>query len=67
LANKKHLLDSIDETLEWIESTDQVVDAGEYSSKQKIVEQLANPILREAYAGRSSSSHSDFDFDDNEL
>jgi heat shock protein 5 len=61
-ADKKELEDMIDETLDWMEENPEA-DADEYKEKQKEVEQVANPIMRNMYAGGAGGS-GDEDYDD---
>lgn len=64
--DKKELLDVIDETLSWMDEKPEA-DKEDYLDKQKAVEQLANPIMRQFYAAGGSFGGGDEDFDDAEL
>jgi endoplasmic reticulum chaperone BiP len=73
--DKKELEEMIDEVLDWMESNPEA-EKDDFKDKQKEVEQIANPILRNVYAssgggggGESSGSGeaNDFDFGDDEL
>merc|ERR1740117_1761919 len=48
--DKKELQDMIDETLDWMDENPEA-DKEDYDEKQKEVEQVANPIMRNVYAG----------------
>ena len=48
--DKKELQDMIDETLDWMDENPEA-DKEDYDEKQKEVEQVANPIMRNMYAG----------------
>jgi len=61
-SDKKELEDMIDETLDWMDENPEA-DADEYKEKQKEVEQVANPIMRNMYAGGAGGS-GDEDYDD---
>merc|ERR1712238_426142 len=47
--DKKELQDSIDETLDWMEENPEA-DKEEYDEKQKEIENISNPIMRQMYA-----------------
>jgi len=71
--DKKELQDMIDETLDWMDENPEA-DKDDYSAKQKEVEKVANPIMRQFYsgaggagAGAGSGGDSDFDYGDDEL
>jgi heat shock protein 5 len=66
--DKKELQDMIDETLDWMDENPEA-DKEDYSEKMKEVEQIANPIMRNVYAGGAGGgSEEDMgDFDDGEL
>merc|ERR1711967_112959 len=65
LYNLKNTL--IDEALDWMEDNPEA-DAEEYAEKQKEVEQVANPIMRNMYAGGAGGDYGDEDdFGDDEL
>jgi len=66
--DKKELQDMVDETLDWMEENPEA-DKEDYKEKQKEVEQVANPIMRQFY-GQGSSGGADEDagdFGDDEL
>merc|ERR1712166_1666200 len=48
--DKKELMDTIDETLDWLDENPEA-ETEEYSEKQKELESVANPIMREMYQG----------------
>jgi len=65
--DKKELQDMIDETLDWM---DRNPDVGkeEYDEKQKEVENVANPIMRNMYSGGTGGENENVgDFGDDEL
>merc|ERR1711971_938145 len=65
--DKKELQDMIDETLDWI---DRNPDVGkeEYDEKQKEVENVANPIMRNMYSGGTGGENENVgDLGDDEL
>jgi endoplasmic reticulum chaperone BiP len=68
--DKKELQDMIDETLDWMESNPEA-DKEDYDEKQKEVEQVANPIMRNVYSGGAGSGGAGAedmgDFGDDEL
>merc|ERR1712063_111315 len=66
--DKKELQDSIDEALDWMDENPEA-DKEDYDEKMKEVEQIANPIMRNVYAGSSGGGDEDGgDFgDDGEL
>merc|ERR1712113_1302144 len=63
--DKKELQDIIDETLDWMDENPEA-DAEDYSAKQKEVENIANPIMRQFYAGGGGEDDMG-DFGDDEL
>jgi heat shock protein 5 len=66
-GDKKELEDMIDETLDWMEENPEA-DTDEYAEKQKEVEQVANPIMRNMYAGGAGGADADEDdYGDDEL
>jgi len=69
--DKKELQDIIDETLDWMDENPEA-DKEDYDAKQKEVEQVANPIMRNFYSGAGggaggSGGDGDFDYGDDEL
>jgi len=65
--DKKDLQDMIDETLDWMDENPEA-DKEDYDEKTKEVEQVANPIMRNVYAGGAGGGDEDAgDFDDGEL
>jgi len=65
--DKKELQDTIDETLDWMDENPEA-DKEDYDEKQKEVENIANPIMRNMYAGGESGGDEDMgDFGDDEL
>eukprot|EP00934_Nitzschia_sp_Nitz4_P003877 Nitzschia sp. Nitz4//scaffold157_size52427//23202//27834//NITZ4_006841-RA/size52427-processed-gene-0.23-mRNA-1//1//CDS//3329537458//3867//frame0 len=66
--DKKELQDMIDETLEWMDENPEA-DKQDYDEKMKEVEQVANPIMRNVYAGGAGGAANEDmgDFDDSEL
>jgi len=65
--DKKELQDSIDETLDWMEENPEA-EKEDYDEKQKEVENIANPIMRQMYSGGAGGEDEDMgDFGDDEL
>jgi heat shock protein 5 len=67
--DRKDLADIVDETLDWMDDNP-AVDKDEYLEKQKEVEHIANPIMRNMYsndAGGGEYGGGDDDFGDDEL
>ena len=66
--DKKELQDMIDETLDWMDENPEA-DKADYDSKLKEIEQVANPIMRNVYAGGAGGGADEDagDFDDGEL
>jgi endoplasmic reticulum chaperone BiP len=66
--DKKELQDIIDETLDWMDEHPES-DKEDYDEKLKEVEQVANPIMRNVYAGGKGGGGDEDagDFDDGEL
>jgi len=66
--DKKELQDIIDETLDWMDENPEA-DKEDYDGKQKEVENIANPIMRQFYAGgEGGGADEDMgDFGDDEL
>jgi heat shock protein 5 len=61
--DKKELQDMIDETLDWMDSNPEA-DKEDYDEKQKEVEQVANPIMRNVYSGGAGGGAGGADKDD---
>ena len=65
--DKKELQDTIDETLDWMDENPEA-DKEDYDAKQKEVENISNPIMRNMYAGGAADGDEDMgDFGDDEL
>merc|ERR1711862_169409 len=66
--DKKELQDIVDETLDWMEENPES-EKEDYDAKQKEVENIANPIIRQMYAGGEGGGGDDDmgDFGDDEL
>merc|ERR1712115_341593 len=65
--DKKELQDMIDETLDWMEENPEA-DKEDYDEKQKEVENISNPIMRQMYAGgEGAEDEYGDDFGDDEL
>merc|ERR1712070_1205422 len=64
--DKEELTTAIDEALDWMDENPEA-DAEEYGEKQKEVEQIANPIMRNMYAGGAGGDDDEDDFGDDEL
>jgi len=65
--DKKELQDMIDETLDWMEKNPEA-EKEEYDEKQKEVENVANPIMRNMYSGGTGGENENMsDFGDDEL
>merc|ERR1719329_910637 len=67
-AEKNELISLIDESLDWLEENPEA-EADEYKEKQKEVEQIANPIMKNVYQGGNMGDAGDEedDFGDEEL
>jgi len=66
--DKKELSDAVDEALDWLDENPEA-DQEDYSEKQKEIEQIASPIMRNMYAagdGEGAADEED-DFGDDEL
>jgi len=63
--DKKELQDMIDEALDWMDENPES-DKEDYDEKRKEVEQVANPIMRDMYAGGAGEEDMG-DFGDDEL
>merc|ERR1712160_69957 len=64
--DKKELQDMMDETLDWMDENPEA-EKEEYDEKQKEVENISNPIMRQMYAGGESEEEDMGDFGDDEL
>lgn len=65
--DKKELQDTIDETLDWLDSNPEA-EKEDYDEKLKEVEKIANPIMRNVYSGsKGGADGDDSDFGDDEL
>merc|ERR1712228_384914 len=68
--DKKEMQDMIDEVLDWMDENPEA-DKEDYDEKQKEVEQVANPIMRNFYSGGAGGAGGDEDdmgdFGDDEL
>lgn len=64
--DKKELQDIIDEALDWMDENPES-DKEDYDEKRKEVEQIANPIMRDMYAGGAGGDEDMGDFGDDEL
>merc|ERR1712210_436718 len=67
--DKKELEDMIDEALDWMDENPEA-DKEDYDEKQKEIENVANPIMRQFYAGGEGGGGDDEDmgdFGDDEL
>ena len=65
--DKKELQDTIDETLDWMDENPEA-EKEDYDERQKEVENIANPIMRNMYAGGAGGDDEDMgDFGDDEL
>merc|ERR1712113_897899 len=67
-GDKKELQDVIDEVLDWMDENPEA-EKEDYDEKQKEVENIANPIMRQFYAGgEGGGAEEDMgDFGDDEL
>jgi len=57
-AEKNELISLIDESLDWLEENPEA-EADEYTAKQKEVEQVANPIMKNVYQGSGAPGGED--------
>merc|ERR1711871_971666 len=62
-AEKNELISLIDESLDWLEENPEA-EADEYRDKQKEVEQVANPIMKNVYQGSGMPGDGGEDEDD---
>merc|ERR1711968_225106 len=67
-AEKRELVDAIDEALDWLEENPEA-EAEEFEEQRKTVEKVANPIMRKVYQGEGmpGDSGDEEDFGDDEL
>merc|ERR1712232_929544 len=56
--DKKELQDSIDEILDWMDENPEA-DKEDYDEKQKEIENVANPIMRQMYSGGGGGDDGD--------
>jgi len=67
--DKKELTDAIDEVLDWLEENPEA-EKEDYDEKQKEIEAISNPIMREMYQGQEAGGaggDEDYDYGDDEL
>ena len=66
--DKEEIENTINEALDWLDENPEA-DKDEYDEKQKEVEAIANPIMRNVYqgAGGGGDDEEDYDFGDDEL
>jgi len=65
--NLKELLDTLDEAVDWLDENPEA-DQDEMNLKQKELENLANPIMRDLYNGAGREDNGDsYEFDEEEL
>merc|ERR1711924_246144 len=68
--DKEEIENTINEALDWLDENPEA-DKDEYTSKQKEVEAIANPIMRNVYRGAGGpgggEEEEDYDFGDDEL
>mmetsp|Transcript_32245 Transcript_32245/g.42519 ORF Transcript_32245/g.42519 Transcript_32245/m.42519 type:complete len:658 (+) Transcript_32245:149-2122(+) len=69
-ADKEELESTINDALDWMDENPEA-DAEEYKDKQKEVEQIASPLIKELYQGQAPGGgyddEDDYDFGDDEL
>ena len=65
--DKKDLLDSVDDVLDWLEENMMDMPKDECLAKQKEIEAVANPIMRSFYSSGGTEFEEDTDFGDDEL
>lgn len=66
-ADRKEFVDTIDEGLDWLDSYAESADTEDFVAKRKELENIVNPIMRQAYSGGSSSNAGGDDFGNDEL
>mmetsp|Transcript_18460 Transcript_18460/g.38448 ORF Transcript_18460/g.38448 Transcript_18460/m.38448 type:complete len:656 (+) Transcript_18460:68-2035(+) len=67
--DKQELTDAIDEVLDWLEENPEA-EKEDYDEKQKEIEAISNPIMREMYQGQEAGGaggDEDYDYGDDEL
>merc|ERR1712025_1061007 len=66
--DKQELTDAIDEVLDWLEENPEA-EKEDYDEKQKEIEAISNPIMRQMYAGGAGGGEEEDmgDFGDDEL
>uniref|UniRef100_A0A7S1BXC5 Uncharacterized protein n=2 Tax=Corethron hystrix TaxID=216773 RepID=A0A7S1BXC5_9STRA len=68
--DKKELTDAVDEALDWLEENPEA-DKEDYDEKQKEIEQVSGPIMRNMYSGSGGgggdAAEDEDDFGDDEL
>ena len=66
--DKEEIENTINEALDWLDENPEA-DKEEYEEKQKEVEAIANPIMRNVYqgGGAGGGDDEDYDFGDDEL
>uniref|UniRef100_A0A7S1BW94 Uncharacterized protein n=1 Tax=Corethron hystrix TaxID=216773 RepID=A0A7S1BW94_9STRA len=67
--DKKELTDAVDEALDWLEENPEA-DKEDYDEKQKEIEQISGPIMRNMYSGAGGggdAAEDEDDFGDDEL
>jgi heat shock protein 5 len=65
-SEKTELLEIIDETLDWLEENPEA-ETEELQDKQKAIEKVANPIMKNVYGGGDGSAGMDDDEDDSDF
>ena len=63
---KKEVLDLVDEALDWMDENPEA-SKDEIDNQRKEVEQVAIPLMRQAYSGRTSDGDEEEYFDDSDL
>merc|ERR1712124_37445 len=64
--DKRELLELVDDKLDWMESNPES-STEEYNDHRKEVEQIANPLMRQFYAGGDGDEEDGGEFYDNDL